>query len=123
MEKDLVRLSLNSQIILDKKFSKETNGYNALHVDEFLDRIIKDYKLVESNCLMSKQRIDALNEEINKLKKENERLAILNASYASKLEGIKDASKVNSNNIELLQKISALEKRLWKEGIDPSTIK
>ena len=123
MEKKKISLQLNSQIILDRTFNGSTPGYNALEVDEFLDKIIVDYKVVESNFLANQKFIDDLLIEIQNLRKNVERLDIENKSLKSKISGISDVSKVNVSNIDLVKRINILEKTLWKLGVNPTNIK
>lgn len=123
MEKKIISLQLSSKEILDKSFLGSTPGYNALDVDEYLDQIIRDYKVVEANYLFQKKYVDELINEINTLKKNLENLQIENKSLKTKLHGISDISKANSTNIDLIKRISALEKTLWKLGVNPTNIK
>ena len=123
MEKKKISLHLNSQAILDRTFNGSTPGYNALEVDEFLDKIIGDYKLVEANFLANEKFINDLLLEIQNLRKKNESLDIENNSLKSKISGISDVSKVNVSNIELVKRINILEKTLWKLGVNPTNIK
>ena len=123
MEKKIISLQLNSNDILNKYFQGSTPGYNALDVDEYLDQIIRDYETVESNYLFQKKYVDELLSEILTLKKTIEGLEIENKSLKTKLSGISDISKVNSTNIDLLKRINALEKTLWKLGVNPTNIK
>ena len=123
MEKKKISLQLDSKIILDKVFNPSTPGYNALEVDEFLDKIISDYKIVESNFLANQKDVDNLTSEIQQLRKTIETLDIENKSLKSKISGISDVSKVNYTNIEMVKRINNLEKALWKLGVNPTNIK
>jgi DivIVA domain-containing protein len=123
VEKKIISLHLDSKQILEKHFLAASPGYNALHVDEFLDVIIRDYQAVESNCLYQKKYVDELQNEIMTLKKTVEQLEIENKSLKTKISGIGDISKANSTNIEMLKRINALEKTLWKLGVNPTNIK
>ncbi len=44
-----IKLVLSSKEILNKTFKVAPKGYNAFEVDEFLDKILRDYKTIESN--------------------------------------------------------------------------
>src|SRR5699024_9458894 len=52
-------IQLKMESILEKDFKKQVRGYNEVEVDEFLDIVIKDY--------------EAFTNEIERLKKENDR--------------------------------------------------
>ena len=123
MENKKISLQLNSKSILDKTFNSSTPGYNALEVDEFLDKIINDYKIVETNFLTNIKYVQSLANEIQQLKKTVETLDIENKSLKSKISGIGDVSKVNYTNIDMVKRINALEKALWKLGVNPTNIK
>ena len=118
-----LKLKLTSQTILDKEFQGSTPGYNPLQVDEFLDRIIKDYKVVESNCLMLSKDVDDLNNQIAELSEENKKLKVQNLKYESRLSNIKEGDSVTSENVELIKRINALEKFLYDKGFDPTKIR
>ena len=49
-----LKLKLTSDVILNKEFQGSTPGYNPLQVDEYLDRIIKDYRVVEAKVREAK---------------------------------------------------------------------
>lgn len=123
MENKNICLQLNSKELLNKTFKSASPGYNALDVDEFLDKIILDYKAVESNFLSDKNYIISLKNEVSKLRKNVETLEIENKSLKAKIGGISDISKANSSNIEIIKRVSALEKALWKLGVNPTNIK
>ena len=108
-----IKLKLSSQIILEKKFQGSTPGYNPLQVDEFIDKIIKDYKVVEGNALVYKSEIDELNKQIETLTKENKELSLANLKYESRLSNIKENDNVTSENVDLIKRINVLEKYLY----------
>ena len=85
--------------IHNKEFKRVMCGYDVEEVDEFLDKIIVDYKVVESNFLANQKFVDDLLIEIQNLRKNVERLDIENKSLKSKISGISDVSKVNVSNI------------------------
>ena len=47
-----IKLFLSSEQILNHCFAAVPKGYDPLDVDEYLDRIIADYRTVESNLLI-----------------------------------------------------------------------
>ena len=123
MAKEILNLSLKSTEILDKKFKGAKNGYDSYEVDEYLDKVLSDYRLVEEKCLLNKKYYANIIKENEELKKTNEYLEISLKSYQDKLDGISDISKATSSNIDLLKRINKLEKFLWKEGFNPNNIK
>lgn len=118
-----MKLSLTSKQILEKEFSGSPRGYSPFEVDEYLDKILKDYQLIESNVLITKKEFESQETKIKELKSKIKELEIANAKYASKLGGIKDSDKVTSNNLDLVKRIRAYEKFLYNHGFDPNNIR
>ncbi len=118
-----IKLKLNSKEILEMKFPNVPRGYDPLYVDEYLDKVIRDYKLVEANCLVENSEIDSLNAKITALEKEIENLKIENEKYASRLKDINENDNVSIDNIDLVKRINVLEKFLYQHGYIPSQIK
>ncbi len=119
-----VKLFLNSQTIINHVFPVVgPNAYDATEVDKFLDSIIRDYKLVESNSLVLKNEYEELKEKNRKLEKDKRTLEVDLEKYKAKFANIKSSDNVNSDNIELVRRINALEKFLWAHGFNPDTIK
>ena len=100
------RIILTPQDILEKEFKADARGYRAQEVDKFLDMIIKDY--TEYNKV-----IKSLNREINTLTEENNRLR----SELRKLKELESVAESDSrrsvNNVDLLKRISQLEKIVY----------
>ena len=104
-----VSLKLSAKDIYEKDFEKTmARGYRREEVNAFLDDIITDYqKMADMN-----NEVVRLSEENNKLKKEVEELRIRvatsrpsdNKSFAS------SNSKSANNNVDILKRISNLEK-------------
>ena len=117
------KLTKTSQEILEKKFDGAPRGYNPLQVDEFLDSIIKDYLIIESNVLANKEDIDKLKEQVAKLKEDKQKLEIELGKYKERFANLKPSDNVTSDNLELLKKINRYETFLYRMGYDPNTIK
>ena len=100
------RIILTPQDILEKEFKVDARGYRAQEVDKFLDMIIKDY--TEYNKM-----INSLNREINTLTEENNHLR----SELRKLKELESVAESDSrrsvNNVDLLKRISQLEKIVY----------
>ena len=123
MGKELIKLNLTSQDILNKQFKPSKSGYDSYEVDEFLDNIINDYRLVEKNMLLKKKQYDDLLKQFHETKEQKDKLEIKNRSYEDKLKDINDTSKVTIDNIDLIKKSDRYERFLWKQGINPNNIK
>ncbi|WP_239710249.1 MULTISPECIES: cell division regulator GpsB [unclassified Mammaliicoccus] len=101
-----VTLKLSAKDIYEKEFEKSLRGFKTEEVDAFLDDIISDYqKMAELNNEVLK-----LTEENSKLKKEIEELRLRVAS--GRPQG---SQQYNSNNVDILKRISNLEKAVFGE--------
>ena len=118
----MLKLNLTSKEILNKLFAPSDKGYNAYDVDEFLDKIIQDYKLVEDNVLLLNKEFEEKDLKIKKLEEEKSALEIELGKYKARFSNIKAEDNVTTDNIELLKRINLLEKALYNAGIDPSKI-
>ena len=118
-----IKLKLNSKEILETKFPNVPRGYDPLYVDEYLDKIIRDYKVMESNVLIDKKEIQNDKDKIASLEKENEELKISNSKYEGRLKDIKENDNVTVENIDLVKRINQLEKFLYQHGYVPDQIK
>ena len=102
------KIFLTPQEILEKEFKIDAKGYRPQEVDKFLDMVIRDYS--EFMTI------------IKKLKNDNRILAEDNAKLKAeyrKLKGLLDSAgevgsrSNNVNNIDLLKRISNLEKIVY----------
>ncbi|PTK24203.1 cell division regulator GpsB [Mammaliicoccus sciuri] len=101
-----VTLKLSAKDIYEKEFERGLRGFKNEEVDAFLDDIISDYqKMAELN-----NEVIKLTEENSKLKKEIEQLRIRVAS--GRPQG---SQQYNSNNVDILKRISNLEKAVFGE--------
>lgn len=104
-----LEINLSPKEILDKEFKLDAKGYRPKEVDEYLDAIIEDY-----------------NEFIRftkKLEKENRELEEKNAHLESEIRKLKielesqedseNAGKFSTNNVDLLKRLSNLEKIVY----------
>lgn len=113
----------NSKKILDIKFEKDVKGYNPLEVDKTLDLIIEDYKKYESQCRNMYDYIKELETSITKLKNENKEYEVEIAKCKNRVSNIDNSKGINKDNLYLLNRISLLEKELYKLGGSPDKIK
>ncbi len=118
-----MKLRLTSKDILNKKFKSSPNGYNPEDVDTFLDKILEDYRDID-------KEIDNLNAQLVSLKRDNEALKSglrekeqVISIQKSKNIALRSNHESSLDNLELLQKCGAYERKLYELGVDPSKIK
>ncbi len=118
-----MKLRLNSREILNKKFKQAPNGYNPDEVDAFLDKILDDYRSID-------EEIESLNTEIISLRRDNETLKAnlrdkdqIISIQKSKNIALMSQHQSSLDNLELLQKCSAYERKLYELGVDPNKVK
>lgn len=92
------RIQLTETDILEKDFKKSMRGYNEEDVDEFLDIIIKDY--------------EAFNQEITRLKQENERFRRSVEQPRTRKQAVAPVAPAQSN-YDVLKRLSNLEKEVF----------
>ena len=92
-------------------------------MDQFLDKVIQDYLVIESNELIDKQEIESLRKELERLKKENYELVVENGLYKNRFENIKERPGVTRDNMELIKTIDKYEKFIFSKGYDINEIK
>jgi len=119
------RLGLTSEQILAKKFGANTRGYDAQQVDEFLDRVLEEFRRYESFVSNELPVLLKAGGQLDALKTRNQELEIELAVLKDKFAGLSknDTVTINQNNLELHRRISALEKALYKLGQDPNKVK
>lgn len=100
------RVELTAEDIYKKEFKIDARGFNPREVDRYLDIIIKDY--TEMNNIINELQDDKreLVEANMKLKQEIRNLKL-------KLDTLKDASGNDSSNIDVLRRLSNLEKIIY----------
>lgn len=101
------KIILTPQDILDKEFKVDARGYRPQEVDKFLDLIIKDYtEFMAMNKKLAKEN-NLLNEENNRLRNE--------LRHLKEMEEVDDNPRYN--NVDLLKRISQLEKAVYGKNI------
>ncbi|MBQ9011329.1 MAG: DivIVA domain-containing protein [Bacilli bacterium] len=100
------RIVLSPKDILEKEFKIDTRGYRPQEVDKFLDTIISDYE--EMFSLMREYERDKKD-----LIDENMRLKGEIRSMRTKLEVLRDNPSGDINNVDLLRRLSNLEKIVY----------
>jgi len=96
-------ISLTPQEILDKEFKIDTRGYRPQEVDKYLDTIISDYTKFISLVKRCESEKTELIEENLRLKQELR-------DSKDKIELLKNTSNKEMTNIDMLRRISQLEK-------------
>ena len=106
------KVTLTPQEILDKEFKIDARGYRPQEVDKFLDLVINDYNEFTNEIKKLKKELTLLNDENNKLKNELRRIkANIEAAEGS-------ASSNQVSNIDLLRRLSQLEKVVYGKNDD-----
>lgn len=100
------RLYLSAQEILDKEFKVDARGYRPQEVDKFLDMVIRDYAEYSNIVKKLEKDIKDLTNDNIKLKQEIRRLQ-------SELDSTSNSTPSRSNNVDLLKRISQLEKVVY----------
>ena len=97
------KISLTPQDILDKEFKIDTRGFRPQEVDKFLDIVIADY----TKFISLVKRLDS---EKKELIEENIRLKQELRENKEKIELLKNTSGKEMTNVDMLRRISMLEK-------------
>ena len=100
------RLYLTPQEILEKEFKIDARGYRPQEVDKFLDMVIRDYTEYSNIVRKLEKDIKDLTDDNIKLKQEIRRLQEVASSSS-------DAPSRSINNVDLLKRISQLEKVVY----------
>ena len=97
---------LTTQDILDKEFKIDARGYRPQEVDKFLDMIIRDYTEFMNIIKKLEKENRTLTEDYNRLKNEYRKLR-------DNIESAGTTSSGTSNNVDLLRRLSNLEKIVY----------
>jgi len=100
------QISLTPQDILDKEFKIDTRGFRPQEVDKFLDVIITDY----TKFITIIKRLDS---EKKELIEENLRLKRELRENRDKIELLKNTTSKEMTNVDMLRRISSLEKIVY----------
>lgn len=100
------RFYLTPQEILEKEFKVDARGYRPQEVDKFLDMVIRDYTEYGNIIKKLEKDIRNLMEDNSKLKQEIRRLQ-------SEVDSTSNATAKNISNVDLLKRISQLEKVVY----------
>ena len=102
------KIFLTTNDILEKEFKLDARGYRPQEVDKFLDLVIRDYTEYQTI-------IKRLANEIKNLEKDNQILQAEIRDLKSKLEIVGSSSTKGVTNVDILKRISELEKIVYGE--------
>lgn len=117
-----IKLLLDSNKIYHKVFEGTKPGYDALQVDSFLDLVIKDYDTFSNYVTTCDQQLSEMKNKVAMLNEQLSKVEAENAALKAKFADLSNNEDASLNNLELLKRISNLEKALAKAGINPNTI-
>ena len=103
-----MNLNLTQDDILEKEFKIDTRGYRLKEVDQFLDLIIEDYATFLNVIKKQEQDKEKLSEEIIRLKQK-----VRDASVDIELASAKKVSNEYVSNVDILKRLSNLEKVIY----------
>ncbi|MCR5491129.1 MAG: DivIVA domain-containing protein [Bacilli bacterium] len=116
------QITLTADKILHKSFTPNVKGYDPDEVDDYLDRILRDYVAFDKWANESNKYIAELETQLRKARERAQELEVENAKMKSRLSGIKSTDRVTPENIDYVTRISRLETALYKLGVDPKKI-
>lgn len=105
------KIQLSPKKILNKQFQVDFKGYNATEVDYFLDTIVTDYENFAKMLNDAYDKIDNLEKENQTLKMKIADLEKENMIQQDNLTVMEDNL---SSNVDLLRRLSMLEKEVYK---------
>ena len=97
------KIYLTPEEILNKEFKVDAKGYRPQEVDKYLDMVIRDYTEFANIIKHNELTIKDLTEDNQKLKAEIR-------SLREKLLASENTSEASPSNVDLLKRISNLEK-------------
>lgn len=103
------KIFLTTKDILEKEFNFDVRGYRPQEVDKFLDLVIKDYN--EYQNIIKKLAV-----EIKNLESENQTLQNEIRDLKSKLDLATSNSSRSVTNLDIIKRISELEKIVYGEN-------
>ena len=104
-------INLTPEEILNKEFRIDTRGYHLKEVDQFLDEIIADYQTFNKMILDLQREKEEQNDVILSLKQE-----IRDLRTTVEITKASSSSQDNGNNVDILKRLSQLEKIVYGKG-------
>ena len=106
------KIQLSPKKILNKQFQIDFKGYSATEVDYFLDTVLQDYETFAEMLNESYEQIENLQNQNESLKA---KLNHLEKERTIQQDNIKNMESNLSANVDLLRRISNLEKEVYKD--------
>ncbi len=105
------QLNLSPQSIVDKEFDIDFKGYNPAQVDQILDLVIADYQAYE-------EMLGDLREKVSDLERANAslRAKVMELEGKAKAAESADPIYVASSNVDILKRLSRLEKQVFEDS-------
>ena len=100
------RIVLTEKDILEKEFKVDTRGYRPQEVDKFLDIVMHDYSEFRNY-------VKELETDKKELIEDNIRLKQEIRNLKTKIEVMNENSGTDSNNSDVLRRLSNLEKIIY----------
>lgn len=100
------RLTLTAQEIYEKQFKFDARGYRPQEVDKFLDMVIRDYTEYDNIIKKLEKEIKEITDDNIKLKQEIRKLQ-------NQLSVQEQTPSRSVNNVDILKRISNLEKIVY----------
>ena len=104
------RIILTPESILEKEFKIDTRGYRLQEVDKFLDIVIKDYAEFA-------KIIDKLEEKVKLANEENSNLNHELRNLKMNMESLKGSADKEVTNVDVLRRLSHLEKIIYNKDL------
>lgn len=105
------KIQLSPKKILNKQFQVDFKGYSAAEVDYFLDTIVLDYEAFASMLNDSYEMVEKLEAENKELKT---KISELEKENMMQQDNLKTMEENISSNVDLLKRLSMLEKEVYK---------
>lgn len=102
------KLNLTPEEILNKEFNVDFKGYSPAEVDDFLDKVLEDYQIMEENVQQLLDAVSTLQDQVKSLTAKNIELEGRKAAF--------DLSNTTSySSVDILKRISRLEEQLYNK--------
>ncbi len=102
------KLNLTPEEILNFEPKVDFKGYSAAEVDEFLDKVLEDYQIMEENVQELLDLVASLQDEVAELKNQKVELEGKNRVF--------DLSNTTVySSVDILKRISRLEETVYKK--------
>ena len=106
------KIQLSPKKIVNKQFQIDFKGYNAEEVDYFLDMVVSDYENFAAMLNESYEQIEKLQKANDELK---QKVNQLETEKLIQNDQMKSMEENLSTNVDLLKRISNLEKVVYKD--------